>query len=75
MAAMNGGRHQASASRRGAIETAVFDFGDQTMAAQFGDQTSDMGAALTLFLGGLGGSGIQMGLQVFVTEADQGMLA
>ncbi len=45
------------------------------MSAQFGDQTSDVCAALTLLNAVPGRLGIQVGLQVFVTEAVEGMLA
>ena len=44
------------------------------MSAQFSDQTSDVSAALTLLCVGLGRLGIQVGLQVFVTKAVEGML-
>jgi len=43
------------------------------MSAQFSDQTRDVRAALTLLHAGLGRLGIQVHLQVFVTEAVEGM--
>ena len=66
---MNSGRYQASASRRGTIQPAVFDLGDQSMPAQFCDQARNLGTALTLLSVGVGRMGIQMPLQVFVAKA------
>ena len=62
-------------ARRGMIQATVFDLGDQAVPAQFCNQVGNVSTALLLFKRGFGWFGIQMSLQVFVVEADQGVLA
>ena len=58
-----------------AIETGVFDLGDQSMTAQFRDEAAGpMSAASGLvFVGGVGG--VELGLEIAVAEAIDGELA
>ena len=72
VATQQGGRHEALPLFRYAIQSLVFDLGDQAMASEFSQQSRTPGAALPPFGEGAREGGIQMRHEIFVAKPVQG---
>ena len=71
----DGGGHDSLAVGGDPVEAVVWDFGDEAVAAEFGELSADVGAA-AFGLGGIGGRSVPEALlDVGVAEADDGVLA
>src|SRR5439155_25261885 len=70
-----GGAHGPLTVGGDAVETLFWHFGEQAVAAEFGDQAGDAGAAAAGFLLGSGRLGVEAAAEVAVAEADDRVLA
>src|SRR5579862_761583 len=70
-----GGRHETLAVCGDAVEASSGDFGDESVASEFGDLAAGLGAAPFGFGVVSGWAGMEAVLQVFVAEPGDGVLA
>ena len=71
----DGGGQDSLAVGGDSVEAWLGDFGDQSVAAEFGDESGDSGASSVCFLRSWGRVGVEAGDEVGVAEPDDGVLA